>query len=126
MYSAHINKYFAMGAAVLAGGGDMDTSHLLTRSIDDKNDTVYPLYIHMETTIQKWGNSLAVRLPKSVTQKLALRAGRRVRVYNEGKGVAITPVHEHEKSLKDLLAMITPANIHAETDWGKPRGREVW
>ncbi len=80
----------------------------------------------METTIQKWGNSLAVRLPKSVTQKLALRAGRHVRVYEEGQEVIIAPAREQEKSLKDLLAMITPANIHAETDWGKPRGREVW
>ncbi|OHA03361.1 MAG: hypothetical protein A3J58_01320 [Candidatus Sungbacteria bacterium RIFCSPHIGHO2_02_FULL_52_23] len=80
----------------------------------------------METTIQKWGNSLAVRLPKSVTQKLALRPGSRVRVYEERKEVIIAPTREVKKSLKELLAMITPENLHAETNWGKPRGREVW
>ncbi len=80
----------------------------------------------METTIQKWGNSLAVRLPKSVTQKLALCAGRRVRVYEEGKEVIIAPARKAEKSLKELLAMITPENLHAETDWGRPLGREIW
>ena len=79
----------------------------------------------METTIQKWGNSLAVRLPKSVAQKLALRAGCRVRVYEEGKEVIIAPTRKAERSLKELLAMITPENLHAETDWGKPRGREI-
>ena len=80
----------------------------------------------METTIQKWGNSLAVRLPKSVTQKLALRQGTKVRVYEDRKEVIIAPAHETGKSLKELLAMITPENLHAETDWGKPRGREIW
>ena len=80
----------------------------------------------METTIQKWGNSLAVRLPKSVTQKLALRSGSRVRVYEERKEVIIAPAREVKKSLKELLAMITTENLHAETNWGKPRGREVW
>ena len=80
----------------------------------------------METTIQKWGNSLAVRLPKEVTRKLALRPGSRVRVYEEKREVIITPAREQGKSLKKLIAGITPENLHAETDWGKPRGREVW
>lgn len=80
----------------------------------------------METTIQKWGNSLAVRLPKAVTQKLALRPGSRVRVHEEKREVIISPARKIEKSLKDLVAMITPENRHGETDWGRPRGREVW
>ena len=80
----------------------------------------------METTIQKWGNSLAVRLPKSVAQKLAFRPGTKVRVYEERKEIIIAPARKTAKSLKELLALITPENLHAETDWGKPRGREVW
>lgn len=80
----------------------------------------------METTIQKWGNSLAVRLPREVTRKLALRAGRRVRVYEERREVIIVPTPETEKSLTELIAGITPQNLHTETEWGKPHGREVW
>ncbi|MEK7082090.1 MAG: AbrB/MazE/SpoVT family DNA-binding domain-containing protein [Patescibacteria group bacterium] len=80
----------------------------------------------METTIQKWGNSLAVRLPKEVTRKLALRPGSRVRVYEEKKEVIIVPTREKEKSLKEMIAEITPENLHSETDWGDARGREVW
>lgn len=80
----------------------------------------------METTIQKWGNSLAVRLPKEVTRKLALRAGRRVRVYEERQEVVIAPARETEMSLKELVAGITPENLHAETVWAKPLGREIW
>ena len=80
----------------------------------------------METTIQKWGNSLAVRLPKEVTRKLALRQGRKVRVYEKKKEVIIAPTREKEKSLKELIGEITPKNLHRETDWGAPRGREIW
>ena len=80
----------------------------------------------METTIQKWGNSLAVRLPKAVTQKLALRPGTRVRVYEEKREVIISPARGGQKSLKELVGMITRENLHAETDWGDARGKEIW
>lgn len=83
------------------------------------------IYI-METTIQKWGNSLAVRLPKEVTRKLALRAGRRVRVYEERREVVIAPEPEKPLSLRERVKMIRPEQLHKEFSWGDPVGKEIW
>lgn len=77
------------------------------------------------TTIQKWGNSYAVRLPKASIQKLKLRAGHVVSV-SEGKGgtLSITPV-QVGTDLKDLIARITPKNRHEELAWNAV-GKEAW
>ena len=80
----------------------------------------------METTIQKWGNSLAVRLPKGVTTKLALREGSRVEVREGKEGILIQETPKERRSLKELVRMIHPDQIHSEELWGKALGKEVW
>lgn len=80
----------------------------------------------METTIQKWGNSLAVRLPKDIAQKLALRPGSRVRVHEEKKEIIVSPAPIKRLSLRERVALIRPEHLHGEIPWGKPRGKEVW
>lgn len=80
----------------------------------------------METTIQKWGNSLAVRLPQHIAQKLALKAGSVIAMREEKKTIIIRAARKTHKPLKDLVAMIRPENIHKETDWGNPVGKEIW
>ena len=67
----------------------------------------------METTIQKWGNSLAVRLPKAITEKLTLRQGSRVQMRERTQGIFISPVPK-QKSLKERAQMITPENLHGD------------
>lgn len=71
----------------------------------------------METTIQKWGNSLAVRLPKYVTKKLSLREGTRVEVKDRRKEVIISPAPKKRPSLRELVGAITPENRHMEIDF---------
>ena len=80
----------------------------------------------METMIKKWGNSLAVRLPRNIAQKLALKAGSVVEMSETKKMIVIQPAPKPRKSLKDLVAMIRPENLHKEIEWGKPHGKEVW
>ena len=80
----------------------------------------------METKIKKWGNSLAVRLPQSIAQKLALKAGSVVEMSEEKKTIVIQSAPKARKSLKELVAMIRPENLHKNVDWGRPRGKEVW
>jgi len=80
----------------------------------------------MEITIKKWGNSLALRLPRSTTQKYALKSGSKVSMSEEKRGIIFRPVTKKCPSLKELVDMITPKNIHKETDWGKPQGKEIW
>lgn len=81
----------------------------------------------METRIQKWGNSLGVRLPKDLALKHALTEDTLVRVGDTEKGLTITAVPQKEKtSLADLISAITPENKHGEVPWGDARGNEIW
>lgn len=80
----------------------------------------------METTIQKWGNSLGVRLPKKVTESLSLKAGSVVLITADETGISITPQKKPSPTLSSLLKGVTSKNKHGEIDWGKARGGEIW
>ena len=79
----------------------------------------------MKTKIQKWGNSLGVRLPKSITEQKSLRAGLGVSVVLKNDQIVIEPVAE-DFSLESMLAEIDANNLHSETEWSDARGKEVW
>jgi len=80
----------------------------------------------MRAKIQKWGNSLAVRLPKVITEKAGLVIADEVDIDVEDTGkVVLLPLIRKEYSLEELLTGITPSNLHGEIDFGEPRGREV-
>lgn len=77
------------------------------------------------TRIARWGNSLALRLPKAVAAEAMISGGDTVEVcVRDGEIVirAAQPVY----SLRELVGKITPGNRHAEKGWGKPSGREQW
>lgn len=78
----------------------------------------------MDAKIQKWGNSLAVRIPKAYVEQLGLFSNSPVRVSVEGERLVIEPVPR--ATLAELLADVTPDNTHPETDWGGPVGNEAW
>ena len=80
----------------------------------------------MRTQIQKWGNSLAVRIPQAFASEIGLKTETPVELSVTDGRLVIAPVVEDSITLDDLLAGITPDNIHAEIDFGKPIGREVW
>ncbi len=80
----------------------------------------------METNIQKWGNSLGVRLPSQLAKKQSLKVGTRVSVVETKTGIALEVVKQSPADLKQLLSQITPTNLHSETDWGSHQGNEVW
>lgn len=79
----------------------------------------------MKIQIQKWGNSLALRIPKSFAVETKIEQGTTVDVSLEGDGIVLRPTRE-ELTLEDLLAKVTDENRHGEIDFGKPKGREVW
>lgn len=85
----------------------------------------------MSTKLQKWGNSLAMRLPKEVANKFNLQEGSEVKIVSESKSIVIKPIRIKRKktgvpTLKELLKGITKHNKHREIDWGKSVGREIW
>ncbi|MDQ2711850.1 MAG: AbrB/MazE/SpoVT family DNA-binding domain-containing protein [Acidobacteriota bacterium] len=78
------------------------------------------------TAVAKWGNAPAIRIPKSVMQKANLHEGDAVDFEVKAPGLIIVRVARTQPTLEDLVARITPQNRHGETDWGKPKGNEVW
>lgn len=79
----------------------------------------------MRTRISKWGNSLAIRIPKAFTADAGLEDGDQVEITMESGCIVITPVGLDYR-LGDLVEKITRENRHDETDWGRPVGNETW
>lgn len=79
----------------------------------------------MVVQIQKWGNSLAVRIPRTYAAELGLDRGSPVDIVVEGGEVRIRPVAARPQ-LSDLVRRITRSNIHGEVDHGASQGREAW
>jgi antitoxin MazE len=79
----------------------------------------------MTTQVAKWGNSLGLRLPKSVAQAAQISEGDAVDLVVENGAIVIRPARVRY-SLGELVGGITNANRHEKTEWGKPVGRETW
>jgi len=80
----------------------------------------------MHIRVQKWGNSLAVRIPKPLAEDAKVEEGTVLNLaVSEGKVIA-TPVKKHKQSLKQMLAKVSRKNLHAEAESGVPVGRELW
>ena len=68
---------------------------------------------------------MAVRLPKPFVDELGLAHGAEVELTLRDGRVVLAAVHR-EYALEELVEGITPDNRHAESDWGRPTGREGW
>jgi antitoxin MazE len=79
----------------------------------------------MTTQIAKWGNSLGLRLPKSVAVEAQVGDGDRVDVSVHNGAIVIRP-RRRTYSLDELVSNITPKNRHGEAGWGPRKGREAW
>jgi len=79
-----------------------------------------------ETTISKWGNSLAVRIPLAIARQANLGEGDNVNMTLDPAGAIVLRRVEKEYKLSDLVARITPKNRHRERGWGQNKGKESW
>jgi antitoxin MazE len=80
----------------------------------------------MRTKIQKWGNSLGLRIPRSFAKEAQVEAGATVDLRVTQGRLEVRPVRRERYELEDLLAGITPKNLHHEVDTGRPEGKELW
>ncbi len=80
----------------------------------------------MRAVISKWGNSLALRLPKAVLEEAGLTENQPVEITVVKGQIRIDPVVELVYDLDELLAQIKPENLHPEVNWGSPVGKEIW
>jgi antitoxin MazE len=80
----------------------------------------------MVSKIQKWGNSLAVRIPKPFADSVGFDIATEVDFHIEDDRLVITKSSPSDYSLNELLSQVTSDNLHGEVDLGIPIGHEEW
>jgi antitoxin MazE len=79
-----------------------------------------------ETIVSKWGDELAVRIPQAIADDAHINEGDSIVIDLDAEGTIVLRSSLPKYDLAELVSRITPDNVHAETDWGEPRGREHW
>ena len=80
----------------------------------------------MVTKVQKWGNSLGLRIPKSYADEARVEAGSVVDISVRNGVLVVRPVRRRKYRLADLLRAVKEHNLHAAVGSGRPAGREAW
>jgi antitoxin MazE len=102
--------------------------------VREVEDPVSAWYLHcryeeisaMRVSVQKWGNSLALRIPKAVAQESHIARGSVVDLRLRKGELVVKPLAQPVYSLDQLLAAVSDENLHGEVDTGTPTGREAW
>ncbi len=77
----------------------------------------------MQTVVQKWGNSLGIRIPAVFTREFNLKNGSSVEIIEDEGKLVIVP---KKQTLDDLLSLVTKDNIHSSVKTGNSVGKEEW
>jgi antitoxin MazE len=80
----------------------------------------------LKVKVQKWGNSLALRIPRSFAEEVGLEKETPVNISLKDGKLVIEPIAKPEISLEQLLAQITKENLHGEFHTGSAVGNETW
>lgn len=81
----------------------------------------------MTTTIQKWGNSQGVRLPKYLLEAIKWQENEELDIKVEDGKIIIEKAKKSErKNIKELFADFDGQYTPDKIDWGKPVGKEIW
>lgn len=80
----------------------------------------------MQTKIQRWGNSLGLRIPRSFAEEAGVEAGSQVDLSVRDGDLVVRASKRRTYRLSDLLEKVTAKNLHDGIDAGEPIGREVW
>jgi len=87
----------------------------------------------MRTTLQRWGNSQGIRIPKPLIDSIGLDIGEEIVVtlLPDQSGITVKPVQDTRPirgrhRIEELIASSSPDSFDGELDWGKPQGKEVW
>ena len=80
----------------------------------------------MKASVQRWGNSLALRIPKPIALESGLAEGSVVDLKLRKGVIALIPERRRKHKLHELLSQITAKNVHREVSAGGPVGKETW
>ena len=73
--------------------------------------------------VGRWGSSLAVRIPKPIAEQWGVREGSAIEIVSRGEQVVL---RKRRHDLAEMMARVTPDNLHSEVDSGPPEGNEEW
>ena len=76
--------------------------------------------------MQKWGNSLALRIPSSMAKQLGIQQNTLVKIEEKGNKIILEPVKKPRYNFQDLVKDIQTHNLHEEQSFGEPIGKEIW
>lgn len=108
--------------AACAGENCLHWWKMIRIIIDDTY--LYGVYT-MSVTVKKWGNCLAVRLPKALADSCAIKEGAVMEPEKTANGILLRPSRRRKRTLKEFLAKMKGPNPHGEIDIGGPVGREI-
>lgn len=77
------------------------------------------------TQLSKWGNSLGLRIPRSIAREMQIDEGDTVQL-SVDDGTIVIRASRPRYTLDELVRRITPKNRHGKSDWGGRMGGEVW
>jgi len=80
----------------------------------------------MQTWVQKWGNSLGVRIPRSLAEQIGLGAGSAVSLSAKDGALVVKPALPTRLSLDELLAEVSDSNLHSSVESGSAVGAEIF
>ena len=78
----------------------------------------------MTVALKKWGNSLALRIPKDIATTLSIEYNSNMELSIENGALVLKP--QKNSRLEDLVSKINSSNLHNEIDTGKSVGNEEW
>lgn len=80
----------------------------------------------VKTKVSRWGNSLGLRIPRSLATEVGLGEGAAVDIRVESGHLLVRPLRSRQYSLSEMLAEVHDGNLHGEVSTGDPVGRESW
>ncbi len=80
----------------------------------------------MVTTIQKWGNSQGIRIPKSILENLSWNENEQIMILVDNGKLIMKKAKEKRKNIKELFKDYNGNYKTSEIDWGEPKGNEIW
>jgi antitoxin MazE len=84
---------------------------------------IFVLEDFMQTVVQKWGNSLGIRIPAIYAREFELKNGSSVDIVEDQGKLVIVP---QKQSLDELLSLVTKENMHSSIETGVSVGKEEW
>lgn len=80
----------------------------------------------MKTRVQKWGNSLALRIPKTFAEEAGLHPNAAVELSLVDGALVVQSIVPPPLTLEELLSGVTNDNLPGEWDTGPAVSKEAW